>query len=164
MVLLVDSLRSRPHLLALCQDPQRLQPRLVEVDKPPVPPLTGVESLAALPIRPQTHQSERLGTGPGRHPICNTSTVRKTSNPHLNEARLQLRAGFSTCSVCVFDVNEYQRDPEGVVADSGMRSSVEAPWCCRHPGFVQFIDQYGERCRSCAHHWCEILHARRSDK
>ena len=40
----------RPHLHALCQDPQRPQPRLVEVDKTPVPRLTGVECLAPWPI------------------------------------------------------------------------------------------------------------------
>ena len=54
MVRLVDSLRSRPHPPALCQDPQRPQSRLVEVDKTPVPPLTGVECLAAWPIGLQT--------------------------------------------------------------------------------------------------------------
>ena len=51
---LVDSLQSCPHPYALCQDLQRPQLRLVVVDKTRVLPLTGVECLAAGPIRPQT--------------------------------------------------------------------------------------------------------------
>ena len=44
--------------------PLRPQPRLVAVDKTPVPPLTGVECLAALPTRPKT-QDIRLHTEHG---------------------------------------------------------------------------------------------------
>ena len=45
---------SCPHLHARLPEPQRPQPRLLAVDETPVPPITGVECLAALPIRPQT--------------------------------------------------------------------------------------------------------------
>ena len=55
MVRLVDSLRSHPHQPALCLDPQRPKPPFSQKEYTPVPPLTGVECLAAWPIRLQTH-------------------------------------------------------------------------------------------------------------
>ena len=49
MVLLVASLRSRPHLPALCQDQQRPQPPWVEVEWTLVSPFTGVSGCLANP-------------------------------------------------------------------------------------------------------------------
>ena len=59
----------------LCvKDPQRPQPRVVEVDTTPVPPLTGVECLAAWPIRPQTHKGEAQTMADSREDnVCNDS-------------------------------------------------------------------------------------------